>query len=200
MKKLFPILVLATFLGCSAPSAVQQLPTETHQVVTGHQVPVELTATIPSHEYTGSAVANDGSPTEQVWDWPDATTVLTVTPEQVGEGPDGQPLPPRSRYDVRTSIKAQSITLRDTVPFLDTLELMVVRYAGADSVFRVTETDKEFLYTVTNDYQPCTTGTPMPPGPGSPWWKWALWALALASLLIGVGRASRPGTTPKLSA
>lgn len=192
MKKLFPILILATFLGCSAPSAVQHLPAGTHQVVTGHLVPVELTATLPAREHTGTAVAEAGTPTEQVWDWPDATTVLTVTPEPVGEGPDGQPLPPMSRYDVRTTVKAQAITLRDTVPFLDTLELMVVRYAGVDSVFRVTETAKDFLYTVTNDYQPCTAGIPTQPEAGSPWWKWVLWVLAVGALLIGVGRSTKP--------
>lgn len=188
----FLVLSLLFFTGCKAPIYVQHSPAseETHQVVSQKEIVVDVPVIIPETNHTGTIEAPTATDLTQTWDWADATTTLEVVNGPTTEhGLDGVVKLGKTTYRVSTKVKAKNYVQPTVITFADTTNLLTVRYAGVDSVFLVTDTTKEFLYTISNDYQPCDNEIPPLPAPGSPWWKWPLWIVAAGALLFGVGRA-----------
>ncbi len=186
--KYFALLFMLILASCGSPQYVQHTPTteEPHQVITTKEVPVEITTTLPATEHYGEATIEDSTaPTTTVWEWDEATTTITATPTVTEHGTKGMKL------GVSTTVKPRTVTLRETITVQDTVELLVVRYPGVDSVFEVDLLNKTFLYTVTNDIEPCADTLPPIPAPGPGWWKWLLQAVGLIALLVSVGRANR---------
>lgn len=200
MRQLILLLILLGFAGCKAPVFVEHSapPTQTHEIIEEKTVTVDVPVVIPETNHYGEITAPEGADIKEVWDWPEAATTLEVVHGRTTDhGLDGVVKLGNTTYRVSTKVKAREYVEPTVITFSDTTNLLTVRYAGVDSVFLVTDTTKEFLYTVTNDYQPCAEDIPPLPAPGSPWWKWPLYAIGIIMLLLGVGRRKTANRNPQ---
>lgn len=201
MKQLIFLITFFVLAGCKAPIYVERTANVPYQVVEEKTVTVDVPVSVPETNYFGEIVAEAGDDLSKTWDWEDATTTLDVVHGPTTDhGLDAVVKLGKTSYRVSTKVKAKEYVQPTVITFADTTNLLTVRYAGVDSVFLVTDTTKEFLYTVTNDYQPCATELPPMPAPGAPWWKWPLWIVAAGALLLGVGRARHKKSTIRKSA